>query len=140
MTKSSTAKAQCCSRWARTTFPTRRGNCARSSPGCGAGPARKRSSWAANSGSPPNGPITKASTGIYRYVLVDSNYLEPAGEMRWEEIRYRPHLARFEGEEITVVVRDRELSDAQQSGMDAGWFMNEVHERTKNCDFPPLVM
>jgi 4-alpha-glucanotransferase len=76
----------------------------------------------------------------YRYVLVDSNYIEPAGEMRWEEIRYRPHLARFEGEEIIVLVRDRELSDAQQSGMDAGWFMNEVHERTKNCDFPPLVM
>lgn len=76
----------------------------------------------------------------YRYVMVDSNYIEPVGEMRWEEIRYRPHIARFEGEEIVVVVRDRELSDAQQSGMDAGWFMNEVRERTKNCDFQPLVM
>jgi len=37
------------------------------------------------------------------------------------------------------VVRDRELSDAQESGMDSGWFMHEVHERTKFCDFPPLV-
>lgn len=76
----------------------------------------------------------------YRYVMVDSNYVEPVGEMRWEEMRYRPHVAKFGGEEIIVVVRDRELSDAQQSGMDAGWFMNEVHERTKHCDFPPLVM
>jgi hypothetical protein len=23
--------------------------------------------------------------------------------------------------------------------MDSGWFMHEVHERTKFCDFPPLV-
>ena len=76
----------------------------------------------------------------YRYVMVDSNYIEPVGEMSWQEMRYRPHIAKFEGAEIVVVVRDRELSDAQQSGMDAGWFMSEVHERTKHCDFPPLVM
>ncbi|MFO1489036.1 MAG: glycoside hydrolase family 57 [Verrucomicrobiota bacterium] len=76
----------------------------------------------------------------YRYVIVDSNYLEPVGQMRWEEIRYRPHIARYEDSEIIIVARDRELSDAQQSGMDAGWFMNEVHQRTKHCDFPPLVI
>ena len=62
----------------------------------------------------------------YRYVLVDSHHVEPVGAMRWEEIRYRPHLARHGGEEIIVVVRDRELSNAQQTGMDAGWFMQEV--------------
>lgn len=76
----------------------------------------------------------------YRYVMVDSHHVEPVGEMRWEELRYRPHIARYGGEEIVVVVRDRELSDAQLSGMDAGWFMHELHERTKWCDFPPLVM
>jgi 4-alpha-glucanotransferase len=75
----------------------------------------------------------------YRYVLVDSNHGAPVTPMKWEEIRYRPHVARYDGEEITVVVRDRELSDAQESGMDVGWFMQEVHERTKLCDFPPLV-
>jgi alpha-amylase/alpha-mannosidase (GH57 family) len=77
----------------------------------------------------------------YRYVCVDSHYVEPADgrDMRWEELRYRPHVARFDGEEIIVIPRDRELSDAQLSGMDAGWFMQEVHERTKWCDFPPLV-
>ncbi|HLH53889.1 MAG TPA: glycoside hydrolase family 57 [Verrucomicrobiae bacterium] len=75
----------------------------------------------------------------YRYVLVDSNHVEPVGSMRWEELRYRPHLARMGQDEIIVVVRDRELSDAQESGMDTGWFMQEVHERTRHCDFSPLV-
>jgi alpha-amylase/alpha-mannosidase (GH57 family) len=75
----------------------------------------------------------------YRYVLVDSNHIEPVTSMRWEEVRYRPHLARWGDDEMVVIVRDRELSDAQESGMDTGWFMREVHERTKHCDFPPLV-
>jgi 4-alpha-glucanotransferase len=75
----------------------------------------------------------------FRYVLVDSERVRPVTPMRWEELRYRPHLARFGGDEITVVVRDRELSNAQESGMDAGWFIHEVCERTKFCDFPPLV-
>ncbi|HZR19278.1 MAG TPA: glycoside hydrolase family 57 [Verrucomicrobiae bacterium] len=75
----------------------------------------------------------------YRYVLVDSNHVEPVTPMRWDEIRYRPHRARHGEHEIIVIVRDRELSNAQEAGMDAGWFMSEVHERTKYCDFPPLV-
>jgi hypothetical protein len=75
----------------------------------------------------------------YRYVVVDSNHVEPVTPMRWEEVRYRPHLARQGDDEIVVIVRDRELSYAQEAGMDAGWFMWEVHERTKHCDFPPLV-
>ena len=49
----------------------------------------------------------------YRYVLVDSRHVEPLQPMSWQEIRYRPHLARFQNEEIIVIVRDRELSDAQ---------------------------
>jgi hypothetical protein len=75
----------------------------------------------------------------YRYALVDSEHIEPVTPMRWEEIRYRPHVARYQGEEIVVVVRDRELSDAQEAGMDDGWFVHELCERTKHCDFPPLV-
>jgi hypothetical protein len=75
----------------------------------------------------------------YRYVIVDSEHIEPVTPMRWEEVRYRPHIARHAGEEIIVVVRDRELSYAQESGMDHGWFMSELHERTKFCDFPLLV-
>lgn len=76
----------------------------------------------------------------YRFVLVDSEHVRSVGEaMRWEELCYRPHVARFGGEEITVIVRDRELSKAQEAGMEPAWFEREVRARTKNCDFPPLV-
>ena len=75
----------------------------------------------------------------YKYVLVDSMYIKPKREMRWEELRYRPYLARYAGAEIIVVPRDRELSNAQLSGVDPGWFRHEVRERTKHCDFPALV-
>jgi alpha-amylase/alpha-mannosidase (GH57 family) len=75
----------------------------------------------------------------YRYVIVDSEHVEPLNPMRWEEVRYRPHWARYDGEENIVVTRDRELSYSQESGMDPGWFIHEAHERTKFCDFPPLV-
>jgi 4-alpha-glucanotransferase len=75
----------------------------------------------------------------YRYVLVDSNHVEPVTPMRWEEVRYRPHLARYGEDEIIVVVRDRELSYAQESGMDPGWFINEAHQRTRHCTVPPLI-
>ena len=75
----------------------------------------------------------------YRYVLVDSEHVQPVGTMRWEELRYQPHIVRYGGEEIIAIVRDRDLSNAQESGMEFAWFDREVRERTKNCDFPPLV-
>jgi 4-alpha-glucanotransferase len=75
----------------------------------------------------------------YRYVIVDSEHVSPLTPMRWEELRYRPHLAHFGGEQIVVVVRDRDLSNAQESGMEADWFISEVKARTQCCDFPPLV-
>lgn len=37
------------------------------------------------------------------------------------------------------MVRDRELSDAQESGMDPDWFIGEVQARTRHCGFTPLV-
>ena len=37
------------------------------------------------------------------------------------------------------VVRDRELSTAQEAGMEAGWLIHEVAQRTRCCHFPPLV-
>lgn len=75
----------------------------------------------------------------YRYVIVDSEHVEPVSPMRWEELRYRPHVARHGDAAITVIVRDRELSAAQESGMEFDWFAREVRERTKFCDFTPLV-
>ena len=70
--------------------------------------------------------------------MVDSEHVEAVTPMRWDELRYYPHIARFEDEEIVVVVRDRELSDAQVSGMGPDWFIDEVTQRTRHCDYPPL--
>ena len=75
----------------------------------------------------------------YRYVIVDSENLVPKSPMRWEELRYRPHVARFNGAEIVVIPRDRDLSIAQEGGMESGWFIHELTERTKWCAFPPIV-
>lgn len=82
-------------------------------------------------------PLLQASG--FRYVLVDSEHVEPVTPMRWEDVRYRPHVARFGDAEIIVIVRDRDLSNAQESGMDFGWFQHEVMARTKWCDYVPLV-
>jgi alpha-amylase/alpha-mannosidase (GH57 family) len=72
-------------------------------------------------------------------VIVDSEHVQPVTPMSWDELRYRPHAARFGGEEIVVVVRDRELSGAQEAGMDPGWFVEEVSQRTRYCNYAPLV-
>ncbi len=75
----------------------------------------------------------------YQYVLVDSEHVEAVTKMSWPELRYRPHIARYNDDEMIIVVRDRELSNAKESGMQYDWFSREVQERTKWCDFPPLV-
>jgi alpha-amylase/alpha-mannosidase (GH57 family) len=75
----------------------------------------------------------------FRYVLVDSDRVEAVTPMDWAELRYRPHLASYADEEIVVIVRDRELSNAQEAGMDPDWFANEAAERTKHCGFPALI-
>lgn len=75
----------------------------------------------------------------YRYVLVDSDHVQAVTPMAWHELRYRPHIARHGDASIVVVVRDRELSDAQESGTDLDWFEREVQARTRWCDFTPLV-
>ena len=75
----------------------------------------------------------------YEWVIVDSEHVRPLSPMSWEELRYRPHRARIGDAELIVVVRDRDLSNAQESGMEAGWFIEEVRARTRHCDFPPLV-
>ena len=75
----------------------------------------------------------------YQYVIVDCWYIKPKRPMRWEELRYRPYFARYDGAEIIIVPRDRELSNAQLAGLDPGWFEYEVQQRTKHCDFPALI-
>ncbi len=76
----------------------------------------------------------------YRYVVVDSEHVEPLGTLSWHELHYRPHRMRYQGSELIAIVRDRDLSAAQESGMECSWFCKEVAERTRGCDFEPLVV
>lgn len=76
----------------------------------------------------------------YRYVMVDSEHVRPVTPMTESERLYRPHIARHEGEEIIVVVRDRSLSDLQSSGIDYPAFLEQVKARVAACDdAPPLI-
>jgi len=61
----------------------------------------------------------------YEYVVVDGVHVRPEGTDAAADI-YRPYVARTGGAEIVVVPRDRDVSNAQESGMDAGWFIGEV--------------
>ncbi len=66
----------------------------------------------------------------YDYVVVDGVHVKatPEGEPLNP---YRPYIARRDGAAITVIPRDRDVSNAQESGMDAGWFSNEVSQRVR---------
>ncbi len=69
----------------------------------------------------------------YRYVVVDSVHVQPADQVR--DI-YRPYQAVCEGQCIAVVPRDRDLSNAQESGLDPTWFNNEVRSKITQSPHP----
>lgn len=64
----------------------------------------------------------------YEYVVVDHVHVSPLrgeGELDC----FKPYIASHKGADITVVPRNRDISNAQESGMDAGWFLNEVKNK-----------
>lgn len=76
----------------------------------------------------------------YEYVVVDSVHVK-SGEDSVVDI-YRPYRARHGGAEITVIPRDRDISNAQESGLDPTWFANEARHRASaspNADQPRLL-
>jgi alpha-amylase/alpha-mannosidase (GH57 family) len=77
----------------------------------------------------------------YDYVVVDGVHVQPEDKTDPPNLN-RPYTARNGGKEITVVPRDRDLSNAQESGLDADWFLNAVSNKiTAPLDnaAPPLV-
>lgn len=66
----------------------------------------------------------------YEYVVIDSAHVKPRDPLSPEETVYRLHVAEYEGARITVIPRDRDLSNAQESGLDPGWFSGEVRRKT----------
>ncbi len=67
----------------------------------------------------------------YEYVVVDGVHVHPEDGV--SDV-FRPYLACYNDACITVVPRDRDVSNAQESGLDASWF---AHEVTHRCRFSP---
>jgi hypothetical protein len=56
-----------------------------------------------------------------------------------EDTIYRLHRAEYQGASITVIPRDRDLSNAQESGLNPAWFAGQVTNRTADATKPCLV-
>jgi len=78
----------------------------------------------------------------YKYLLVDSLHLKPEKDESGRADMLSVYIAEYKGHKIPVVPRNRDISNAQESGMDAYWFKNEVLHKVKdnpNSDKPRLV-
>ena len=75
----------------------------------------------------------------YEYVVIDSVHVKPKGQLSREETVYRTHIAEHEGARITVIPRDRDLSNAQESGLNPDWFEGEVRQKTSAAKQTCLV-
>jgi len=76
----------------------------------------------------------------FKYVIVDGVHVKPVREnLTTEEIMYKPHIAEYESSEIIVIPRDRDISNAQESGLDPSWFEQEVMHKTAKCEGNFLV-
>ncbi|MEA3278519.1 MAG: glycoside hydrolase family 57 [Pseudomonadota bacterium] len=69
----------------------------------------------------------------YEYVVVDGVHVWPEDGLN--DI-YRPYLACCDGVCITVVPRDRAISNGQESGLDPGWFARESLSHTQSSPRP----
>ncbi|MFQ5454959.1 MAG: glycoside hydrolase family 57 [Nitrospirota bacterium] len=75
----------------------------------------------------------------YEYVIIDSVHIKPKKSMSKEDLVYSPHIAEYEDEEIVVIPRDRDISNAQESGLDLSWFENEVLHKTERVKRRALI-
>lgn len=75
----------------------------------------------------------------YQYVVIDSVHVKPRQPLSPEETIYRLHRAEYGGSAITVIPRDRDLSNAQESGLNPEWFDGEIRRKTAQAAKPCLV-
>jgi len=69
----------------------------------------------------------------YEYVVVDHVHVKPLIEAAKPDC-FCPYVAEYSGASITVIPRNRDISNAQESGLDPQWFINEVTHKQK--DYP----
>ncbi|MEM2971280.1 MAG: hypothetical protein QW270_02515 [Candidatus Bathyarchaeia archaeon] len=66
----------------------------------------------------------------FKWVIVDGPHVVNANrDKNRNELLYHPHYARYGGSTIIVVPRDRDISNAQQSGYNPIWLKNEVQRK-----------
>lgn len=75
----------------------------------------------------------------YRYVVVDSEHVKPLTPMTEAERRFRPHRVSYQGAEMIVVVRDRELSGLMLEGASAEAFRVRAQALTSGLENPLIV-
>jgi alpha-amylase/alpha-mannosidase (GH57 family) len=69
----------------------------------------------------------------YQYVVVDSVHVKPQDGI--QDI-YQPYLACHEDQCITVIPRDRDISNAQESGLNPSWLANEIQHKVQQSPRP----
>jgi hypothetical protein len=76
----------------------------------------------------------------FEYVVVDNVHVNPAEEtVSEEDAAIHPYVARRGEVEITIVPRHRDLSNAQESGLDPGWLADQVEHRMAHVERPALL-
>ena len=71
----------------------------------------------------------------YEYVVVDGVHVEPGTDAE-EADPYRPYRATYDGHSITVLPRDRDISNAQESGLEPGWLADEITNKVSESPHP----
>ncbi len=70
----------------------------------------------------------------YEYVVVDGIHVRATSAPHTDI--YQPYRASYGGASITVIPRDRDISNAQESGLDPSWFANEVRHKVAESPHP----
>ncbi len=73
----------------------------------------------------------------YEYVVVDGVHVKPLDGSRKDW--YAPYILEYGGETVAAIPRDRDLSNAQQSGLDPSWFAGETAHKLSRVPRPALV-
>ncbi|MBN3039817.1 MAG: glycoside hydrolase family 57 [Candidatus Omnitrophica bacterium] len=61
----------------------------------------------------------------YEYVVVDHVHVKPLDDKKPLDC-FKPYIAEYEGKSIAIIPRNRDISNAQESGMNPQWFLGEV--------------
>jgi alpha-amylase/alpha-mannosidase (GH57 family) len=72
-----------------------------------------------------------AEMGI-KWTIVDGDHLLNANKEKDRyELMYKPHYVEYNGKRIIVIPRDRNISNAQQSGYNPVWLKDEIKQRVQ---------